>query len=159
MNTDYFNEFSYDNLSHLQVGKVCEYWVKVFLTLEGFDVYTSEVDDKGIDFVVRLDRAIHIDIQVKSVRLKKSSYVFITKAKEWKTLNETYRNLYLALVLLRDGAAPEVFLIPATAWLTANELLCERNYGKTYPDGRKQSSRPEWGIYIAAKKHGTFATV
>jgi len=53
MNADYFKDFKYDQLSHLQVGRICEYWVKMFLTLENFDVYTSEVDDKGIDFVVR----------------------------------------------------------------------------------------------------------
>ena len=76
MNQDYFKNFNYDALNHLQVGKLCEYWVKMFLTLEGFDIYTSEVDDKGIDFIVRLDDAIHIDIQVKSIRLKTTRYAF-----------------------------------------------------------------------------------
>jgi len=145
MNSDYFNSFSYSSLNHLQVGRVCEYWVKMFLTLENLDIYTSEVDDKGIDFVVRLDKAIHIDIQVKAIRLKTSAYVFITK-KNWPAEDLKRTNLFLALVLLKDGNAPDVYLIPASAWLEPNELLCSRDYEK---EGQK--SLPEWGVNISAK--------
>lgn len=35
-------------------------------TLYGFDVYSAEVDDKGIDFVIRKDHEKYYDIQVKS---------------------------------------------------------------------------------------------
>jgi hypothetical protein len=147
MNTDYFKNFSYSLLNHLQVGRVCEYWVKMFFTLENLDTYTSEVDDKGIDFIVRLDNSIHIDIQVKAVRLKTSAYVFITK-KNWPEEYLRRTNLYLALVLLKDGFAPDVYLIPASAWLKPNELLCSRDYGK---DG--QTSLPEWGVNISIKNY------
>lgn len=129
----------------MQIGRICEYWVKMFLTLEDLDTYTSEVDNKGIDFVVRLDKAIHIDIQVKSIRLKSSGYVFITK-KNWPTEDLQRSNLYLALVLLKDGFAPDVYLIPAAAWLDPNPLLCSRDYNL---EGQK--SLPEWGVNISVK--------
>jgi len=145
MNQDYFRNFSYSKLNHLQVGRICEYWVKMFLTLENLDVYTSEVDNKGIDFVIRTDQLLHIDIQVKSVRLKSSAYVFITK-NNWKPEDLHRTNLYLALVLLKDGEAPNVYLIPASAWLEPNEIFCNRDYNK---EGQK--SLPEWGINISLK--------
>jgi hypothetical protein len=37
-------------------------------TLYGFEVYSSEVDDRGIDFVVRSASGRYYDVQVKSVR-------------------------------------------------------------------------------------------
>jgi hypothetical protein len=45
--------YEWNRLSPLQVGRYAEYLVKMEFTLYGFDVYTAEVDDKGIDFVVR----------------------------------------------------------------------------------------------------------
>jgi hypothetical protein len=46
-------------------------------TLAGFDVYTSEVDEKGIDFIIRKDEDRYYDVQVKSVR--GLNYVFFPK--------------------------------------------------------------------------------
>ena len=43
----------WSNLNHLQLGKYSEYLVIMEFTRYGFDVYSAEVDDKGIDFVVR----------------------------------------------------------------------------------------------------------
>jgi hypothetical protein len=142
---NYFESFSYSPLNHLQVGRVCEYWVKMFLTLEGLDTYTSEVDDKGIDFVVRLDAGTFLDIQVKAIRLKTSGYVFISK-KNWTQDDLSRTNLFLSLVLLKDGFAPDVYLIPASVWLQPNELFCSRDYGKN-----GQTSLPEWGVNISIK--------
>ena len=145
MNSAYFKTFCYDELNHLQVGKLCEYWIKMFFTMENLDVYTSEVDDKGIDLVVRLDKSIHLDIQVKAIRLKKSSYVFITK-KNWPAEDMSRKNLFLALVILKNGVAPESYLIPASAWLEPNELLRNRDY-----EGAGNISKPEWGVNISHK--------
>lgn len=38
-------------LSHLQIGYYEEYYIKMKFTLYSFDVYTSEVDDYGMDFM------------------------------------------------------------------------------------------------------------
>jgi len=63
----------YSILHHLQVGRIGEYWVKLMLTMDGLDTYYSDVDNKAIDFIVRLDNAQHLDIQVKTVRIKTTS--------------------------------------------------------------------------------------
>jgi len=39
---------SWSKLNHLQLGKYAEYLVKMEFTRYGFDVYATEVDDKGI---------------------------------------------------------------------------------------------------------------
>jgi hypothetical protein len=52
--------------------------------LWGCDVFTSEVDDHGIDFAVRTRQGNHYDVQVKSFRLeagKGTPYVFLQKVK------------------------------------------------------------------------------
>lgn len=43
----------WSNLTHLQIGKYGEYFAKMAFNRAGFDVYAAEVDNKGIDFVVR----------------------------------------------------------------------------------------------------------
>lgn len=43
-------------LNGLQLGRYGEYFAKMELASYGFDVYTSEVDDHGIDFVVRINK-------------------------------------------------------------------------------------------------------
>ena len=40
-------------LNNLQLGKYAEYFAKMEFAKYGLDVYTSEVDDHGVDFVVK----------------------------------------------------------------------------------------------------------
>jgi len=143
-----FDNFSYQHLNHLQIGRIGEYWVKIWLTLSGLDTYYNDVDDKGIDFIVRLNNDKHIDIQVKTIR-EHTNYVFVTK-EAWN--NKLRDNLYLALVILKNYKSPEIYFIPSTAWLTPNELLCDRNYEK---EGQK--SKPEWGINISKRNYPLIA--
>lgn len=141
-----FSLIEYDQINHLQVGRIGEYIVKLDLTLLGFDVYTTEVDDKGIDFVIRGKNSEFIEIQVKTIRKEKTNYVFVTK-ETWR--NILRENLFLALVVLQNQKAPELYLIQATEWMNENELLRDRNY-----DGENQKSKPEWGINISNKNMG-----
>jgi hypothetical protein len=73
------DRYNWGCLNNLQLGKYAEYFVKMEFTLFGFEVYASEVDDRGIDFVVRKDEEIYYDIQVKSVR--GLNYIFFPKDK------------------------------------------------------------------------------
>lgn len=109
-------------------------------TLYGFDVYQAEVDDKGIDFVIRKGRDNYHDIQVKSVRV--SNYVFFRK--EYFELRD---NLYAAIVILDEGTSPKLFLIPATAWKEPNKLLVSHDYEPP------KKSKPEWGLNLSAKNY------
>lgn len=139
-----FKDIEYDNLHHLAIARMGEYWVKYILTMYGLDVYTTEIDNKGIDFVVRGKQDVYFDIQVKSIRYPTTSYVFITKEKEWEE-SRLRKNLVLALVVYKKHNAPELFLIPSTEWLTPTELLKNREYQST------QKSKPEWGINVSEK--------
>jgi hypothetical protein len=120
----------------MQVGRYAEYFVKMELTLFGFEVYTTEVDDRCIDFVARRDDGIFYEIQVKSVR--GFNYVFIPKE---KFAIASHR--LLALVILHQDQPPELYLIPMTVWSTSTKLFASRDY-----EGKK--SKPEWGLNLSS---------
>lgn len=132
-------KLGWPDLNHLQLGRYAEYFVKMEFTRYGFDVYTSEVDDKGIDFVVcNLERK-HYDIQVKSVR----GYNYIFFHKEYFIPRE---NLYAAIVIFsKMEALPSLYLIPSKEWERPNALFV----GHDYPPPRK--SKPEWGLNLSRK--------
>lgn len=129
--------YIWSRLNTLQVGKYSEYFVKMELTMHGFQVYSSEVDDRGIDFVARYENGPFIEIQVKSLR--STGYVFMPK-KSFRLRG----NLYLALVLLSENQAPDFYLIPSAAWNSPDGIFVSRDY-----PGLK--SPPEWGLNISKK--------
>lgn len=119
------------------MGAFAEYFVKVELTLYGFQVYTTEVDDRGIDFVTRYGDGPFIQIQVKSLR--SPGYAFMQKVKFVPS-----ESLYLALGLLFESKAPVLYLIPSTMWSSPGGIFADRNY-----EGR--ASDPEWGLNISMR--------
>src|SRR5438132_13979639 len=108
--------YSWSRLNKLQVGRFAEYFVKMEFALYGFEVYTAEVDDRGIDFVARYGSGGFYEVQVKSVR--GGGYVFMQKSKF-----PLKPDRLLALVLLEEDQPPDLYLIPATSWQTPNALL------------------------------------
>ncbi|WP_409176443.1 DUF4365 domain-containing protein [Brevibacillus fortis] len=129
-------KYEWSKLNHLQLGRYAEYFVKMEFTLLGFEVYTSEVDDRGIDFVIRKDNKYY-DIQVKSAR--NNNYVFFAKSKF-----DLRENLLAAVVLLEEGEAPRLYLIPSTRWRESDALFASKDY-----EGLK--SQPEWGLNLSRK--------
>ncbi len=129
--------YNWKNLNRQQVGTFSEYFVKMEMTMHGFQVYSTEVDDRGIDFVARYENGPFLSIQVKSIREK--GYVFMQKEKF-----DLSPELFLALAILNEGVEPRLFLIPSEAWGKPNELLVDRNY-----EGKK--SKPEWGLNLSSK--------
>ncbi|AEA47642.1 hypothetical protein [Archaeoglobus veneficus] len=129
-------KYNWSRLNRLQIGRYAEYFVKMEFTLFGFEVYTAEVDDRGIDFVVRKDNRYY-DVQVKSAR--GLNYIFFPKDKF-----SPRDNLLAAIVLFFDGEPPQLYLIPSKEWLKPNALLVSRDY-----EGKK--SKPEWGLNLSKK--------
>lgn len=129
--------YVWSRLNNQQVGSYTEYFVKMELTMFGFQVYGTEVDDRGIDFVARHEDGPFLEIQVKSLRSK--GYVFMQKEKF--TL-QPFR--YLAFGLLLDGQQPDIYLIPSMVWQQPNTVFASREY-----EGLK--SKPEWGLNISKK--------
>ena len=139
---------NWSKLNHLQLGKYAEYYAKMEFASYGFEVYSSEVDDHGVDFVVKVPgTAKFFEVQVKSVR--DYGYVFISKAK-MPVLTSHRLVCYLHFI---DGQLPDVFVIPATAWDKPNAVLVDRNYDKP-----GQTSKPEWGISISKKNYSMLDT-
>ena len=130
----------WNKLNHLQLGRYAEYFAKMEFASYGLEVYTSEVDDHGVDFIIKDKKNRFCEIQVKSIR--DSKYVLLQKSK----FDIENRNLYLALLIFEQGKIPELFLIPSEVWKSPNEVFVDRNYDKP-----GQSSKPEYGINISKK--------
>lgn len=133
--------YNWKILNRQQVGAFTEYFVKMELTMFGFQVYTTEVDDRGIDFVARMDRGPFFEIQVKSLRDSKCMFV----QKDKFPIEE---NVYLALGILKQGLPPELYLIPSLAWQACKERKSNTFVDRDY-EGLK--SKPEWGMNVSRK--------
>jgi hypothetical protein len=130
--------YSWSGISALHLGRYAEYFVKMECARVGLDLYASEVDDRGIDFVIRKNVDQYFDVQVKSVR--GFTYVFMRKS-----TFELRQTLLLAFIMLTEGQAPDLYLIPATTWAAPNALFVGRGYG----EGKK--SPPEWGLNLSKR--------
>jgi len=127
------NKYDWDRLNRQQLGKYAEYFTKMEFILYGLEVYTTEVDDRGIDYVIKKDGRYY-DIQVKSIRFPVTNYIYMKK--KGFQLRE---NLFLVLVLFRQWQEPELFLIPSKAWEEPNDAFKDHNHYR----------EPEWGLNIS----------
>ena len=128
-------KLKWKDLSPLQIGKYSEYIAKMEFILYGFDVYSPELDDKGIDFIVRKDNSSYFDIQVKAVR--DFNYIYFKKSKF-----QIRHNLYACILIYRKELKPSMYLIPSDIWNKPNKLFVSRDY-----KGKK--SVPEFGINLS----------
>lgn len=130
-------KLQWSQLNHLQLGRFAEYLTKMEFTLYGFDVFTAEVDDKGIDFVIRTEQFQYYDVQVKSSR--NLTYIFFPKDKFILR-----PNLLAAVALFEDNKPPDLYLIPSLVWRNPTPLFVDRGY-----EGKK--SKPEFGLNLSRK--------
>lgn len=113
---------NWSKLNRLQLGELGEYYAKMMFTSFGYYVFTSEVDDHGIDFVVKSPKDNkYYEVQVKSVR--NNSYVFLRKEKT-KISDETL----VCYLRFTDGELPNVYVFPTTVWNVPNSLFVNREY-------------------------------
>lgn len=133
---------NWNALSPLQLGRYAEYFAKMEFASYGIEVYTTEVDDHGVDFVVKDKNGRFCEIQVKSLRGK--GYVFTPKSK----FDISNKNLYLTLLIFEPGKLPDIFLIPSQVWEVPNDVFVDRNYDKP-----GQTSKPEYGINISQRNY------
>lgn len=133
----------WSNLSSQQLGKYGEYYAKMEFASYGFDVYTSEVDDHGVDFVAKGRDGLFYEVQVKAVR--NENYTFIKQDKI--VLDDRHLICYLRFV---DGALPECYVFPATVFINPDgSIFSFREY-----EGLK--SKPEYGINFSKKNYEGF---
>lgn len=133
----------WSQITHLQIGKIAEYYAQIEFLSHGYEVYDTVVDDRGIDFIARKNDKV-FEIQVKAVR--NFSYTFIAESK-MEELTDDRLVCYMNFI---DGEMPTLYIIPSTAWNSPNKVLTHKTY-----DGLK--SAPEWGINISQKNQSTIA--
>ena len=131
--------WSRDGLTPQKLGAFCEYYAKMTLASYGVDIYTSEVDDHGIDFVAEIQKRF-FKFQVKAIRTSTSQYVFMRK----EHFNIDDESMFLFLMLLSDGEHPDMYIIPASAWKQESAAFVYHAY-----EGKK--SKPEYGINVSKK--------
>ncbi len=133
-------EFDHSKISHLYVGQFGEQLLKLYFIVNGIDTFEPLVDDKGIDFIARVNANKYYDVQSKTIRLETTHYTFVHKS-AWQ--NELRDNQLIAVTLLKLNETPKILLIPATAWLlhTTEKIFVDR---ATY-------EKPEWGINISER--------
>lgn len=131
--------WSRDRLTPQKLGTFCEYYAKMTLASYGIGIYTSEVDDHGIDFVAETQKGF-FKFQVKAIRTSTSQYVFMRK----EHFNVEDETMFLFLMLLSDGEHPDMYIIPASAWKQESTAFVYHAY-----EGKK--SKPEYGINVSKK--------
>ncbi|UVK46592.1 hypothetical protein BPNPMPFG_002275 [Mesorhizobium sp. AR07] len=135
-----FDGGSWSGLDKLRVGRWGEQLTTMALTQRGLDVYLPAVDDRAIDLLVRIesDPVQFAEVQVKTIRLSKPSYLFMRK-KHFAI----GPNRFLALVVLQEGRPdPEIFIIPSTAWSEPKAPFVSRDF-----EGLQ--SEPEFGLTVS----------
>ncbi|MBZ5538283.1 MAG: DUF4365 domain-containing protein [Acidobacteriia bacterium] len=136
--------YDWARLNHLQIGRYAEYFVKMELTLHGFEVYTAEVDDRGVDLVMRKTGHSFYEVQVKSVR--GLNYIFFRKSKF-----QLRPSLMAAVVLFQQLKPPALFLIESERRLHLDPLFVSRDY-------EDNESEPEWGLNLSEKNRPLLET-
>lgn len=130
--------WSRKDLTPQKVGVFCEYYAKMTLISYGINIYTSEIDDHGIDFVAE-GRDGLLKFQVKGIR-GSSQYVFMMK--EYFNIEDDA--MFLLLMLLIDGEHPDMYIIPTSAWRQKSSVFVSHDY-----EGKK--SKPDYGVNVSRK--------
>lgn len=127
------NRYQWSSLSHLQIGRYAEHLTTMRFLEAGFEVYTTEVDDRGIDQLVRYAPGRFLEIQVKAVRNR--NLTFIKKKHLGKSSEEIEQRLKsgycVAFLLFEDGFEPDLYLIPGYDFLSPNDLLKDSSGDKS----------------------------
>lgn len=131
-------EWSRKELTRQKLGTFGEYYAKMTMASYGMSIYTSEVDDHGIDFVAETKQGF-LKYQVKTIR-QGTNYVYMLE----EYFDITDESLYLFLMLLTDGEHPKSYLIPASTWQNTDSVFVYRKY-------ENKKSKPEYGINLSKK--------
>lgn len=107
---------SYKHLNRIQKGSFAEAYAKMAFTLEGFEVYTTEYDDRGVDFVIRNHDGKYFSVQVKATGKSANPFVYAESF-------HVSRDFLLCAVRLIEGEAPEIYLAAGTDWDEEKECL------------------------------------
>jgi len=132
-------KYQWSRMSALKLGRYAEHFVCMEFLALNFDVYFGDLDDHGIDLIMRRHDGSFYEFQVKASR--NLNYIFFPKA-----TFPLKSNLFGAIVLFLEGKVPQLYIIPSAAWQMPNELLKDHKFDK---EGQK--SKPEWGVNLSIR--------
>lgn len=135
----------WSDLNKQQLGRYGEIWAFMEFLSYGLDVYPTEVDDHGVDLVVKDAHGKYWDVQVKSVRnwtyiYFKTDYIDSANALEDPNLLVCYMNF-------ADESMPEVFLFPSTVFESVHDGGVFRDRGYEYGISVSKRNRHELDSY------------
>ena len=122
----------------LKRGHFAEYFAEMQLTLYGFEVYKTLIDDRGIDFIIRNPNGAFFEIQVKSII--DYNNIKITRDK-FDTSND---HLYLVAIKFVDDKDPEIYIIPSTKWTNPDNI---------FYDSGIENKEPQYGLRLTTEKN------
>ncbi len=125
--------YQWQALNNQQKGTYGEYFAKMEFTMFGFEVYTAEVDDRGIDFVARKGQQFY-EVQVKTITNENQQLITESKFRS---------SPYFLVVLVRlvEGFPPTISVFSGNMWCSDDGLLIYKGY-----EGLK--SKPEYRIQL-----------
>lgn len=135
--------YKWSALGRLQRGRFGEHFAKMEFAMHGFEIYTADVDDRGIDFVARRDGGEFLEIQVKTV----SDYnlQFVNESKFKRT-----DRFVVCLVRLQEGTAPQVYAFRGTDWPNQEGRIDNGLLGYNRYEGK--SSNAAYEIHLAKSR-------
>lgn len=128
----------WDKLNRLQKGSFGEQYAKMLFTMYGAEVYSSDIDDRGIDFVARFLGGEFYDVQVKTVTDMNLAYINESKFKKSE-------RFLVVLVRLEQGKEPEVYVFRGTEWDSEDGLLKYNPYTEA-------KSAPAYEIHLNQRR-------
>jgi hypothetical protein len=118
-------------LTNQELNKMAKEVVK-----KRFKANGATVHEKDRNLLIKTEEGKNIEVLVKSIR-RPTEYVLILK----KHMDVQQNNLFISLVVFSGEIDPELFLVPAEAFLKPNDLLRDRpNY-----------KEPEFGMNVSNK--------
>lgn len=127
-------------------GKYCEHKIFAELLREHFDVFTTIVDNKGIDCVVRINKTTYLDIQIKG-RQEYKPWIF--------NIGEFEPNKNYFFILIPPDK--KIYVIPSTvirSWVDSRwKVNCRDDRKKT------MSKKYEYKEYGDFKKLLNYQTI
>lgn len=118
---------NWKRLNNLQLGRYAEKYALMEFLSYGLDAYPAEVDDHGVDMIIKDKKGAFQEVQVKSAY--KGKYVFLKNEYIESPDKKKKANYYVCLILFVDGSVPNMYLIPTTAWNdTSTKLFSDRSY-------------------------------
>jgi hypothetical protein len=99
----------YSHLNDQQKGAVGEALARAAFILAGFEVYKTEYDDRGVDFVTRRPRSRFYSVQVKTTGPTVNPFIYESK------FQLTDEFLFVAVRLV-DGNEPAIYVARGSVW-------------------------------------------